>query len=177
MTGVEMFRKLLDQGQAGDTRVCCCAAPSVTKWTRPGAVQVGFITPHTKFEAEVRAVEGRRPSHAVLQGYRPQFYFRTMTRTGAVTLPDGTEMVMPGDNVKMTVQLINPVAMDEGLRLRSARGGRVGRRRGGQDPQATDAFPRSRLGIGLVQNEQAERPLPSVESALFGNSEPTSIRQ
>ena len=128
VTGVEMFRKLLDQGQAGDN------AGLLLRGTKRDDVErgqvlckPGSITPHTEFEAEVYVLskdEGGRHT-PFFKGYRPQFYFRTTDITGAVTLPEGTEMVMPGDNVKMVVQLINPVAMDEGLRFAIREGGRT----------------------------------------------------
>nr|WP_295375813.1 elongation factor Tu [Pseudoxanthomonas sp.] len=128
VTGVEMFRKLLDQGQAGDN------AGLLLRGTKRDDVErgqvlakPGSITPHTEFEAEVYVLskdEGGRHT-PFFKGYRPQFYFRTTDITGAVTLPEGTEMVMPGDNIKMTVQLINPVAMDEGLRFAIREGGRT----------------------------------------------------
>jgi len=127
-TGVEMFRKLLERGEAGDNvglllrglkreevergQVCC----------KPGSV-----TPHTKFECEVYVLskdEGGRHT-PFFNNYRPQFYFRTTDVTGACDLPEGTEMVMPGDNVKMTVTLINPIAMEEGLRFAIREGGRT----------------------------------------------------
>jgi elongation factor Tu len=127
-TGVEMFRKLLDQGQAGDN------AGLLLRGTKRDDVErgqvlakPGSITPHTEFEAEVYVLskdEGGRHT-PFFKGYRPQFYFRTTDITGAVQLPEGTEMVMPGDNVKMVVQLINPVAMDEGLRFAIREGGRT----------------------------------------------------
>ena len=108
-TGVEMFRKLLDQGQAGDNVGCCCAAPSV-RTSSAGQVlaKPGTIKPHTKFEAEVYVLskdEGGRHT-PFFKGYRPQFYFRTTDVTGACELPEGVEMVMPGDNIKMVVGLI-----------------------------------------------------------------------
>jgi elongation factor Tu len=128
VTGVEMFRKLLDEGRAGDNvglllrglkreevergQVCC----------KPKSV-----TPHTKFECEVYVLskdEGGRHT-PFFNNYRPQFYFRTTDVTGACDLPEGTEMVMPGDNVKMTVTLINPIAMEEGLRFAIREGGRT----------------------------------------------------
>ena len=128
VTGVEMFRKLLDQGQAGDN------AGLLLRGTKRDDVErgqvlakPGSITPHTSFEAEVYVLskdEGGRHT-PFFKGYRPQFYFRTTDITGAVTLPEGVEMVMPGDNVKMVVELINPVAMDEGLRFAIREGGRT----------------------------------------------------
>ena len=128
VTGVEMFRKLLDQGQAGDN------AGLLLRGTKRDDVErgqvlckPGSITPHTEFEAEVYVLskdEGGRHT-PFFKGYRPQFYFRTTDITGAVTLPEGVEMVMPGDNVKMVVELINPVAMDEGLRFAIREGGRT----------------------------------------------------
>ncbi|MFT4248413.1 MAG: elongation factor Tu [Pseudomonas sp.] len=128
VTGVEMFRKLLEQGQAGDN------AGLLLRGTKRDDVErgqvlakPGSITPHTEFEAEVYVLskdEGGRHT-PFFKGYRPQFYFRTTDITGAVTLPEGVEMVMPGDNVKMSVTLINPVAMDEGLRFAIREGGRT----------------------------------------------------
>ena len=127
-TGVEMFRKLLDQGQAGDN------VGVLLRGTKREDVERGqvlckpkSITPHTKFEAEVYVLskdEGGRHT-PFFDGYRPQFYFRTTDVTGACDLPEGTEMVMPGDNVKMTVTLINPIAMDDGLRFAIREGGRT----------------------------------------------------
>jgi elongation factor Tu len=128
VTGVEMFRKLLDQGQAGDN------AGLLLRGTKRDDVErgqvlckPGSISPHTDFEAEVYVLskdEGGRHT-PFFKGYRPQFYFRTTDITGACTLPEGVEMVMPGDNVKMVVSLINPVAMDEGLRFAIREGGRT----------------------------------------------------
>ncbi|WP_312706728.1 elongation factor Tu [Stenotrophomonas sp.] len=128
VTGVEMFRKLLDQGQAGDN------AGLLLRGTKRDDVErgqvlakPGSIKPHTKFEAEVYVLskdEGGRHT-PFFKGYRPQFYFRTTDITGAVELPEGVEMVMPGDNIKMVVTLINPVAMDAGLRFAIREGGRT----------------------------------------------------
>ena len=127
-TGVEMFRKLLDEGRAGDN------VGVLLRGTKRDEVERGqvlahpkTITPHTKFEAEVYILskdEGGRHT-PFFKGYRPQFYFRTTDVTGAVTLPDGVEMVMPGDNVQMKVELINPIAMEEGLRFAIREGGRT----------------------------------------------------
>ncbi|OHE85940.1 MAG: translation elongation factor Tu [Lysobacterales bacterium RIFOXYD1_FULL_69_11] len=128
VTGVEMFRKLLDQGQAGDN------AGLLLRGTKRDDVErgqvlckPGSIKPHTDFEGEVYVLskdEGGRHT-PFFKGYRPQFYFRTTDITGACQLPEGVEMVMPGDNVKMVVSLINPVAMDEGLRFAIREGGRT----------------------------------------------------
>ncbi|AWH35976.1 elongation factor Tu [Stenotrophomonas cyclobalanopsidis] len=128
VTGVEMFRKLLDQGQAGDN------AGLLLRGTKRDDVErgqvlakPGSIKPHTKFDAEVYVLskdEGGRHT-PFFKGYRPQFYFRTTDITGAVELPEGVEMVMPGDNIKMVVTLINPVAMDAGLRFAIREGGRT----------------------------------------------------
>ncbi|MEK0266856.1 elongation factor Tu [Stenotrophomonas rhizophila] len=128
VTGVEMFRKLLDQGQAGDN------AGLLLRGTKRDDVErgqvlakPGSIKPHTTFDAEVYVLskdEGGRHT-PFFKGYRPQFYFRTTDITGACELPEGVEMVMPGDNVKMVVTLINPVAMDEGLRFAIREGGRT----------------------------------------------------
>jgi elongation factor Tu len=127
-TGVEMFRKLLDQGQAGDN-VGVLLRGTKREEVERGQVlaKPGSITPHTKFSAEVYILskdEGGRHT-PFFQGYRPQFYFRTTDVTGAVELPAGTEMVMPGDNVAMTVNLIAPIAMEEGLRFAIREGGRT----------------------------------------------------
>jgi len=127
-TGVEMFRKLLDQGQAGDN-VGVLLRGTKREEVERGQVlcKPGSIKPHTKFEAEVYVLskdEGGRHT-PFFSNYRPQFYFRTTDVTGAVDLPEGVEMVMPGDNVKMTVSLINPIAMDEGLRFAIREGGRT----------------------------------------------------
>jgi elongation factor Tu len=127
-TGVEMFRKLLDQGQAGDN------IGVLLRGTKREDVERGqvlakpkSITPHTHFEAEVYVLskeEGGRHT-PFFNGYRPQFYFRTTDVTGACTLPEGVEMVMPGDNVKMEVKLIAPIAMEDGLRFAIREGGRT----------------------------------------------------
>ena len=128
VTGVEMFRKLLDQGEAGDN-VGVLLRGTKREEVERGQVlaKPGSITPHTKFEAEVYVLskeEGGRHT-PFFQGYRPQFYFRTTDVTGACDLPQGTEMVMPGDNIKMTITLINPIAMEEGLRFAIREGGRT----------------------------------------------------
>ncbi len=128
VTGVEMFRKLLDQGQAGDN---CGILLRGTKREEVQRGQVlakpGTINPHTKFEAEIYILskdEGGRHT-PFFKGYRPQFYFRTTDVTGACELPEGVEMVMPGDNIKMEIELIAPIAMDEGLRFAIREGGRT----------------------------------------------------
>jgi elongation factor Tu len=127
-TGVEMFRKLLDQGQAGDN-VGILLRGTKREEVERGQVlsKPGSITPHTDFECEVYVLskdEGGRHT-PFFNNYRPQFYFRTTDVTGSVTLPAGTEMVMPGDNVKMTVALIAPIAMEEKLRFAIREGGRT----------------------------------------------------
>ena len=127
-TGVEMFRKLLDQGQAGDN-VGVLLRGTKREEVERGQVlaKPGTITPHTKFECEVyvlRKEEGGRHT-PFFNSYRPQFYFRTTDVTGSVELPKGTEMVMPGDNVKMTVTLIAPIAMEQGLRFAIREGGKT----------------------------------------------------
>jgi len=127
-TGVEMFRKLLDQGQAGDN-VGVLLRGTKREEVERGQVlaKPGSITPHTKFECEVYILtkeEGGRHT-PFFKGYRPQFYFRTTDVTGAVELPANTEMVMPGDNVQMKVELISPIAMEEGLRFAIREGGRT----------------------------------------------------
>jgi elongation factor Tu len=127
-TGVEMFRKLLDQGQAGDN-VGVLLRGTKREDVERGQVlaKPGSITPHTKFEAEVYVLtkeEGGRHT-PFFKGYRPQFYFRTTDVTGAVELPAGVEMVMPGDNIKMTIDLISPIAMEDGLRFAIREGGKT----------------------------------------------------
>src|SRR5687767_10975435 len=127
-TGVEMFRKLLDQGQTGDN-VGVLLRGTKREDVERGQVlaKPGSITPHTHFEAEVYVLtkeEGRRHT-PFFKGYRPQFYFRTTDVTGSCELPGGVEMVMPGDNVQMTIELITPIAMDEGLRFAIREGGRT----------------------------------------------------
>jgi elongation factor Tu len=128
VTGVEMFRKLLDQGQAGDNVGVLLRGTKRDEVERGQVLaKPGSITPHTKFEAEVYVLskeEGGRHT-PFFNGYRPQFYFRTTDVTGAVDLPEGVEMVMPGDNVKMTVSLIAPIAMEDGLRFAIREGGRT----------------------------------------------------
>jgi elongation factor Tu len=127
-TGVEMFRKLLDQGQAGDNVGVLLRGTKRDDVERGQVLaKPGSIKPHTRFEAEVYVLskdEGGRHT-PFFKGYRPQFYFRTTDVTGAVELPEGTEMVMPGDNVKMVVELIAPIAMEEGLRFAIREGGRT----------------------------------------------------
>jgi elongation factor Tu len=127
-TGVEMFRKLLDEGQAGDN-VGILLRGTKREEVERGQVlaKPGSITPHTKFTAEVYVLskeEGGRHT-PFFNGYRPQFYFRTTDVTGSIELPQGTEMVMPGDNITMTVALIQPIAMEEGLRFAIREGGRT----------------------------------------------------
>jgi elongation factor Tu len=128
VTGVEMFRKILDQGQAGDN-VGCLLRGTKREEIQRGQVlcKPGSITPHTKFKAEVYVLkkeEGGRHT-PFFTGYRPQFYFRTTDVTGVANLPEGTEMVMPGDNVQMEIELIQPIAMDQGLRFAIREGGRT----------------------------------------------------
>src|SRR5262252_3680240 len=127
-TGVEMFRKLLDEGRAGDN-VGVLLRGTKREEVERGQVlaKPGSITPHTKFECEVYVLtkeEGGRHT-PFFKGYRPQFYFRTTDVTGAVELPEGAEMVMPGDNIQMKVELISPIAMEEGLRFAIREGGRT----------------------------------------------------
>jgi elongation factor Tu len=128
VTGVEMFRKLLDQGQAGDNVGCLLRGIDKEKVQRGQVLaKPGSITPHTEFDAQVYVLtkeEGGRHK-PFFSNYRPQFYFRTTDVTGNITLEEGTEMCMPGDNTIMKVQLINPIAMDEGLRFAIREGGRT----------------------------------------------------
>jgi elongation factor Tu len=127
-TGVEMFRKLLDEGQAGDNIGVLLRGTKREEVERGQVLaKPGSITPHTKFQAEVYVLskeEGGRHT-PFFNGYRPQFYFRTTDVTGSAELPAGTEMVMPGDNVSITVSLIAPIAMEEGLRFAIREGGRT----------------------------------------------------
>jgi len=128
VTGVEMFRKILDQGQAGDNVGCLLRGVKREEIERGQVLcKPGSITPHTEFKAEVYVLkkeEGGRHT-PFFNGYRPQFYFRTTDVTGVANLPEGTEMVMPGDNVQMTIELIQPIAMDAGLRFAIREGGRT----------------------------------------------------
>ena len=128
VTGVEMFRKILDQGQAGDNVGCLLRGVKREEIERGQVLcKPGSITPHTEFKAEVYVLkkeEGGRHT-PFFNGYRPQFYFRTTDVTGVANLPEGTEMVMPGDNVQMEIELIQPIAMDAGLRFAIREGGRT----------------------------------------------------
>jgi len=128
VTGVEMFRKLLDEGRAGDNVGCLLRGIKKEEVERGQVLAApGSITPHTKFEAEVYVLskeEGGRHT-PFFDGYRPQFYFRTTDVTGALRLPEGVKMVMPGDNVRINVELISPIAMEEGLRFAIREGGRT----------------------------------------------------
>ncbi|MEQ3309016.1 EF-Tu/IF-2/RF-3 family GTPase, partial [Fusobacterium varium] len=127
-TGVEMFRKLLDQGQAGDNIGALLRGTKKEDVERGQVLaKPGTILPHTGFRSEVYVLtkeEGGRHT-PFFSGYRPQFYFRTTDITGAVTLPEGVEMVMPGDNIEMRVELIHPIAMETGLRFAIREGGRT----------------------------------------------------
>ncbi|MFN7273025.1 MAG: EF-Tu/IF-2/RF-3 family GTPase, partial [Gammaproteobacteria bacterium] len=128
VTGIEMFRKLLDQGEAGDN-IGALLRGTKREDVERGQVlaKPGTITPHTKFKAETYILtkeEGGRHT-PFFSNYRPQFYFRTTDVTGVVTLPAGTEMVMPGDNVSMDVELVSPIAMEDGLRFAIREGGRT----------------------------------------------------
>jgi elongation factor Tu len=128
VTGVEMFRKILDRGEAGDN-VGCLLRGTKREDIERGQVlcKPGSITPHTKYKAEVyilKKEEGGRHT-PFFSGYRPQFYFRTTDVTGVANLPEGVEMVMPGDNVQMEIELIQPIAMDQGLRFAIREGGRT----------------------------------------------------
>ncbi|WP_255364292.1 EF-Tu/IF-2/RF-3 family GTPase, partial [Alcanivorax sp. HI0044] len=127
-TGVEMFRKLLDEGRAGENVGVLLRGTKRDEVERGQVLaKPGSIKPHTKFVAEVYVLskdEGGRHT-PFFNGYRPQFYFRTTDVTGACTLPEGTEMVMPGDNVQMDVELIAPIAMEDGLRFAIREGGRT----------------------------------------------------
>src|SRR5690606_169897 len=127
-TGVEMFRKLLDQAQSGDNiGVLLRGIARDSSERGQGLARPGSITPHTKAEAEVYVLSkeegGRHPPF--FEGYRPQFYFRTTDVTGVIRLPEGTEMIMPGDNTRLIGELITPIAMEEGLRFAIREGGRT----------------------------------------------------
>ena len=128
VTGVEMFKKILDEGRAGDNVGCLLRGTKRDDIERGQVLcKPGSITPHTKFKAEVYVLkkeEGGRHT-PFFTGYRPQFYFRTTDVTGVAKLPEGTEMVMPGDNVQMEIELIQPIAMDQGLRFAIREGGRT----------------------------------------------------
>ena len=128
VTGVEMFRKILDEGRAGDNVGCLLRGIKREEIERGQVLcKPGSITPHTQFKAEVYVLkkeEGGRHT-PFFNGYRPQFYFRTTDVTGVAKLPEGTEMVMPGDNVQMEIELIQPIAMDAGLRFAIREGGRT----------------------------------------------------
>ena len=128
VTGVEMFRKILDEGQAGDNVGCLLRGTKRDEIERGQVLcKPGSITPHTHFKAEVYVLkkeEGGRHT-PFFTGYRPQFYFRTTDVTGVAKLPEGVEMVMPGDNVQMEIELIQPIAMDQGLRFAIREGGRT----------------------------------------------------
>jgi elongation factor Tu len=128
VTGVEMFKKLLDEGIAGDNVGLLLRGTEKDEVERGQVVsKPGSITPHTKFKAEVYILtkeEGGRHT-PFFNGYRPQFYFRTTDVTGVAALPSGVEMVMPGDNVQLAVELITPIAMDKGLRFAIREGGRT----------------------------------------------------
>jgi len=128
VTGVEMFRKLLDSGQAGDNIGVLLRGTERTEVERGQVIaKPGSITPHTKFKAEAYILtkeEGGRHT-PFFSGYRPQFYFRTTDVTGVVTLAEGVEMVMPGDNVSVQIELITPIAMTKGLRFAIREGGRT----------------------------------------------------
>ena len=128
VTGVEMFRKIWDEGRAGDNIGCLLRGTKKDEVERGQVLaKPGSITPHTKFQAEMYVLtkeEGGRHT-PFFKGYRPQFYFRTTDVTGAVVLPEGTEMVMPGDNITITVDLITPIAMVQGLRFAIREGGRT----------------------------------------------------
>ncbi len=128
VTGVEMFRKILDEGRAGDNVGCLLRGTKREEIERGQVLcKPGSITPHTKFKSEVYVLkkeEGGRHT-PFFSGYRPQFYFRTTDVTGVAKLPEGVEMVMPGDNVQMEIELIQPIAMDQGLRFAIREGGRT----------------------------------------------------
>ena len=176
-TGVEMFRKLLDQGQAGDN-VGVLLSGTKREEVERGQVlaKPGSITPHTKFEGEVYVLtkeEGGRHT-PFFKGYRPQFYFRTTDVTGAVELPEGVEMVMPGDNIKMTIELISPIAMEEGLRFAIREGGTHRRcRRRLEDPEVIDVVvdaASSPVRYTNMANQNIRIRLKAFDHRLIDNS-------
>ncbi|GAU79363.1 Translation elongation factor Tu [Fusibacter sp. 3D3] len=128
VTGVELFKKLLDQGQAGDNVGLLLRGVQRTEIQRGQVLaKPGTIKPHTKFEAQVYVLtkeEGGRHT-PFFKGYRPQFFFRTTDVTGSVSLPDGVEMCMPGDNIEMNIELISPIAIEEGVKFSIREGGRT----------------------------------------------------
>jgi elongation factor Tu len=163
VTGVEMFRKLLDEGRAGEN---CGILLRGTKREDVQRGQVlakpGTIKPHTKFEAEVYVLskeEGGRHT-PFLKGYRPQFYFRTTDVTGSIGLPEGVEMVMPGDNIKMTVELIHPIAMDKGLRFAIREGGRTVGAGVAFDHRVLDQSTRDIVETAKRTGAQVRGPIP-----------------
>ena len=172
VTGVEMFRKILDEGQAGDNVGCLLRGTKREEIERGQVLcKPGSITPHTKFKAQVYCLkkeEGGRHT-PFFNGYRPQFYFRTTDVTGVANLPEGTEMVMPGDNVEMTVELIQPIAMDEGLRFAIREGGRtVG---SGVVTEISRVAPRS-TEAASGGGPKSDPPLESCPRDPHGNTHP-----
>src|ERR1700751_1525256 len=153
VTGVEMFKKNLDQGQAGDNAGCLLRGTKREDIERGQVLcKPGSITPHTKFKAGVYVLkkeEGGRHT-PFFTGYRPQFYFRTTDVTGVANLPEGTEMVMPGDNVQMQIELIQPIAMDQGLRFAIREGGRTVGSGGGSPEKKRTQHPGGGGGPPLV---------------------------
>ena len=165
-TGVEMFRKLLDQGEAGDNVGCLLRGVEREDVERGQVLaKPGSITPHTEFEAEVYCLskdEGGRHT-PFFNGYRPQFYIRTTDVTGSIQLPEGVEMVMPGDNIKMTSELITPVALEEGVRFAIREGGRTvgaGVSDEGAEVGTTVAKKEDRVVIDLACTSAGSGPTP-----------------
>ncbi len=171
-TGVEMFRKLLDEGRAGDN-VGVLLRGTKREDVERGQVlaKPGSITPHTQFESEVYVLtkeEGGRHT-PFFKGYRPQFYFRTTDVTGNVQLPEGVEMVMPGDNIKMVVELISPIAMDEGLRFAIREGGKTvgaGGRRQGHQVSFLDVLDQGLKYRPVAQLAERRSPKPQVGGSI-----------
>ena len=171
VTGVEMFRKLLDSGQAGDN-VGILLRGTKKEDVERGQVlcKPGSITPHTNFEANVYILtkeEGGRHK-PFFTNYRPQFYFRTTDVTGTISLPEGTEMIMPGDNTEMTVELQKPIAMDEGLRFAIREGGRtVGAGRVDEDPQVVMAGQRIRIRLKAYDHEIVDQSTKKIVETVL----------
>ncbi len=171
VTGVEMFRKLLDQGEAGDNIGALLRGVGREDVERGTVLaKPGSITPHTNFEAEAYILtkeEGGRHT-PFFTNYRPQFYFRTTDVTGVVTLPEGTEMVMPGDNARLVVELIQPIAMDEGLRFAIREGGRTVAP--ASSPKSSSRQPARAPGQKIMDNTNIRIRLKAFDHRVLNSS-------